>query len=1024
MSRNTVIENPEITGINREPSRSYFIPFADEATGMAGQVGLSSRFYSLNGDWRFLYSKTPHPCPPEFLKEDFDDTKWATMPVPSHWQLNGYGHPHYTNVIYPFPVDPPRVPSANPTGYYRRSFTLPEEWRNFSVFLRFEGVDSAFHVWLNGKYVGYSQGSRLPSEFNITDLLHSGTNALMIQVYQWSSGSYLEDQDMWWLSGIFRDVYLLARPSVYMQDVQVEATLEDSSGEIAITTTLVNLEDCDQSGRIGVHLWKPGGKRTSEESQTFSVSQGATVSVTTTTVVPHALLWSPEAPHLYRASITLTLDDGEKETIIQPVGFRRVELSNGLLYVNGVAVKLKGVNRHEFHCKTGRAIPLDVMVKDILMMKQNNINAVRTSHYPPDPRFLDLCDQYGLWVMDETDLECHGMDLAGDWHQLSNDPQWQRMYLDRMERMVERDKNHPSVILWSLGNESGFGENHRAMAEWTRQRDKSRLIHYEGDSVAETTDVYSTMYTSVPELERLGQQKDLGKPHILCEYAHAMGNGPGSLAEYWETFYRYPRLQGGFVWEWIDHGLLQHDSKGNSWYAYGGDFGDYPHDGNFVIDGLLFPDRTPSPGLSMLKKVLEPVRLISTENDPRSWIVVNQYEYSTLEAFVLNWAVVRQDLVVDSGFLQLPPIEPGRQETLILPIQEGKLEGILEVSVRLAKRTPWADAGYEVAWGQREMPVVAPDLAQVRGKITEHVGASHIKFSVRDAAVLVDRSSGHLASWTVAGAELLETGPALDFWRAPTDNDRLFVPMWRNFGLDCLEERLIACDTVSISREKASWRVMTRIAPAGLGWALEATYRYTLLATGELALSISTDSVGTAPDLLPRWGIKLRMPLRYRCIEWAGRGPGETYVDSYRGQRVGIFRLDVDAMVTPYIVPQENGNHFGTAWVALTDIHGLGLLAVGDPALEFTASRFEAADLAKATHRHTLTPRDGIILHLDRFQQGLGSASCGPGPLPQHLLKMGPIQWDIRLIPFNNSFVSPGVLALTDSTDAVVVPEN
>ncbi|WP_229776907.1 glycoside hydrolase family 2 TIM barrel-domain containing protein, partial [Alicyclobacillus cellulosilyticus] len=717
-------ENHQVLHRHRLPARACFVPFSDETSALAHDRALSDRIMLLNGMWKFHYAAAPAYVPAAFAEPGFDASDWADLPVPSHWQLHGYGRPHYTNVIYPFPVDPPRVPSDNPTGCYRRTFILPESWAGDVIHLRFEGVDSAFHVFVNGQLAGYSQGSRLPSEFDITELVHPGENVIAVAVYQWSDGSYLEDQDMWWLSGIFRDVYLLRRPHLHLWDWFAQPSLDAAyrDGTLAVTAKVRNQGRTQVSGaRLHGRLLDASGQEVAAGvSEVPAAGPGQEAAAALSLVVREPRKWSAEDPYLYHLVLTLEADGQVLEVVAGRVGFRQIELKGGQLLVNGVPILFRGVNRHEFHPDFGRAVPYEAMVADIRLMKQHNINAVRTSHYPDDPRWYDLCDEYGLYVIDEADLETHGFHPLGAWNRLSDDPAWEAAYVDRMERMVHRDKNHPCVILWSLGNESGYGRNHEAMAACARAIDPTRLIHYEGDREAKTADVVSTMYTSVPELRQLGERTDIPKPHILCEYAHAMGNGPGGLREYWEAFYQYPRLQGGFVWEWCDHGIRTRTPDGREYFAYGGDFGDEPNDGNFVIDGLVFPDRVPSPGLIEYKKVIEPVHVTPVDLAAGVIRVHNRYDFLSLDHLVMVWSIEAEGRVVQSGTAALPHIPAGVSAEVRLPYrwpaaavpgcaQPGGAQGEhwLHVRFLLAAATPWADAGHEVAWAQLALPAAA-----------------------------------------------------------------------------------------------------------------------------------------------------------------------------------------------------------------------------------------------------------------------------------------------------------------------------
>ena len=609
-------ENPQMLSRNRLPASATSIPYNDMETARGGERGASPYFRLLNGQWQFSYLSSPNAVPEGFEREDFDASGWDAITVPGNWQRQGYGRPQYTNVAYPYPVNPPFVPESNPVGLYKKTFTLPESWKDKHVFLHFEGVDSAFYVWLNGQAVGYSQVSHMPSEFDLTPYLQSGRNTITVQVFQWSDGSYLEDQDQWRLSGIFRDVSLIARPAVSLRDVRLRTTYNTSYTEAAleIVSILKNWGPSDGAAAVNAVLLDAAGQEiVAQAVGSAALSPGEETALETSLSVPNPSPWSAEEPYLYTLLLTVQSASGETLTVERfAVGFRQIEIKHGRLLLNGTPITLRGVNRHDTHPDLGHVTPRPHMLRDIELMKQHNINCVRTSHYPNDPYWLDLCDQYGLYVLDEADLETHGFgDQGGDWSELSKNPDWRDAYVDRAERMVQRDKNHPSVIIWSLGNESGYGPNHHAMIDAIRALDPGRPIHYEsayGEEDYAGLDMVSEMYTNLPKLIAEGQKTDDPRPFFLCEYAHAMGNGPGSLKEYWDAIDCYPRLLGGCVWEWADHGIRQRTDTGEEWFGYGGDFGDVPNDGNFCIDGLCSPDRVPHPALLELKKVIAPVR--------------------------------------------------------------------------------------------------------------------------------------------------------------------------------------------------------------------------------------------------------------------------------------------------------------------------------------------------------------------------------------------------------------------------------
>ena len=977
-----------------------------------------ARTLDLSGSWRFRLSPRADGDT-GFADPGFDDRGWDQLPVPSHWQLHGYGAPAYTNVAYPFPVDPPHVPSENPTGDYRLRFRLPAGWEAERTVLRFEGVDSWCHVWLNGAELGHSGGSRLPVEFDASAALAPAgqDNLLAVRVPQWSVGSYLEDQDMWWLSGIFREVRLLARPAGAIDDWLVHADYDHQTG----------------AGSLRVEASVPA--RVTVPELGVDVAAGETVRL------PAVEPWSAESPRLYDGQLA-----SAGERVALRIGFRTVAVTDGLLTVNGRRVLLRGANRHEFHPDRGRAVDEQTMLADVLLMKRHNLNAVRTSHYPPHPRFLELCDQYGLYVIDECDLETHGFELIGWRHNPADDPRWEDALVDRMARMVERDKNRPSVILWSLGNESGVGRNLAAVAAWARRRDPSRPLHYEGDRSSPDVDVYSRMYPTHAEVDRIGrgQEPPLDDPEldarrramplILCEYAHAMGNGPGGLWEYQELFERHPRCQGGFVWEWIDHGLRAHTPDGRGYFAYGGDFGEPLHDGNFVADGLLFPDRTPSPGLRELKKVVEPVRITA---DPAGGIrIANLHDFRGLSHLRFSWALEAEGVGVASGSLEVPSVGPGEQATVPLPpLPPTDGESWLTVQALLATDHPWAPAGHEVAWGQ--LPItpasgpgigVAPDPPQPvpvpptpgapephrlipgppnrEGSPTTGSGSAVVHSPSpgpggRASGPLTlgpgvfDPTTGRLLHL----GDLPVEGPRLDLWRALTDNDHglhgeeALEPLWRRVGLHRLRHRV---DQVSVEGEELVAR--GRVAPAATDLGVATTYRWSAV-PGGLRLEVEVVPEGDWPCPLPRLGLRMAVPAGLSRVEWFGRGPGEAYADTGRAARVGRFAATVEELQVPYLRPQENGNRRDVRWATIGDGHGNVIRLEGEPTFDLTVRPWTSEHLDQARHPTDLRPDGRVWVNLDHAQQGIGSASCGPGVLPAYRLDPAPATFAVRVLP-------------------------
>ncbi len=1023
-------ENPQLTGRHRLAPRSCFYPYASEEAALSADRGNSSRYLPLNGTWRFHYAPSPTEAPAGFERADFDASDWDQLPVPSCWQMHGYGRPQYTNVAYPFPVDPPLVPNDNPTGSYLREFSVDSSFlERRQVVLRFEGVDSAFHVYVNGEEAGFSKGSRLPSEFDVTDFVRAGRNTLAVQVVQWSDASYMEDQDMWWLSGIFRDVYLLSRPEpLRLADVHIKTAYdpETSEGEVEVAAAL-HTGEAGAGGTIALRLLDPSGELAGETTDNaVAADESGESAFSHRFKLPGAQSWSAETPKLYTLLVTLKTPEGDiLEVVPQRVGLRTVAIENGLLLVNGRAVVFRGVNRHEHHPDLGRAVDYETMLEDVRLMKTHNVNAVRTSHYPSDPKWYDLCDEHGLYLIDECDLETHGFVVQQSGKNPVVDPVWKDACVDRMERTVHRDKNHPSVIIWSLGNECGMGPNIHAMAEAARAIDPGRPLHYEPDHRLEVADIFSLMYASHELVARIGEGKETldegiratlepsayaDKPFVLCEYVHAMGLGPGGIKEYWDLFYKYPRVQGGWVWEWIDHGIRRTTPDGREYFAYGGDFGESPHDGNFVIDGLVFPDRTPSPGFIELKKVMEPVTVEAEDLAAGRFRVTNRYDFLALDHLICSWRLTANGRVAASGTLPAPDIAAGHSGTIDVPLEkparpEPGARYDLVLSFSLAADEAWAERGHEVAWEQFRLPWEADSSTppeRSAGRLTVEDRPDTIEVQGDAFRVTFDRVRGRMTSWEVQGRPLLREGPLLEFNRAATDNDRGKIGVadsWRQSSLHDLRHRAGEA-AVEVSDDAVMVTIPSRIAPPSLAdRIIEATYVYTVRANGVVELETSGTPTGAWPESLPRIGLSLTLPAELDTVKWLGLGPGESYPDTCRSARHGLYRMPVDALFTPYVFPQENGQRSGCSWLTLTTAGGDGLFVGGDPEIAFTAHRQTIEDLEAARHLHELPRRDFINLILTHRMHGIGTNSCGPGVLPQYVLKPEPFRFRVRFSP-------------------------
>lgn len=1001
-------ENLNRLNINRKEPRATIYSYEDRERALTYERGTSKYFSLLNGVWDFKYLLYPNEIDEEIFN---DNEEWDTIEVPGHWQLQGYGNPHYTDLIYPFPIDPPNVPSKNPTGIYRRNFYIYDEWLNRQIIIHFDGVDSAFHLYINGKMVGYSQGSRMPSEFDITDYANQGNNQITVVVYKYSDGSYLEDQDMWWLSGIFRDVYLVARPMVNIEDIEVITDLDDEykAADLRVKIKLRNYTHKSEKSSLTVQLLDESDEIASETVEDITIDSNISVTNNMELCISSPRKWTAESPYLYDLLIMLHGANDTQEFVPLKVGFRKVEVVDGNFLVNGRVVMLLGVNRHEHHELMGRALPYNYMVKDIIMMKQHNINAVRTSHYPNDPRFYDLCDKFGLYVMDEADLECHGFETIGDISMISKDPKWREAYLDRIKRMVERDKNHPCIIFWSLGNESGFGDNFRAMAEWCKKRDKTRLIHYEEDFESEVVDVDSTMYSSVEKMiEHVNKKTD--KPRILCEYAHAMGNGPGGLQEYQDIFYKYKNLQGGFVWEWIDHGLLIENSKGEKFHAYGGDFGDIPNNSNFCCDGLIRPDRTIGSGLLEYKKVIQPILFELNENK-NIVTITNLYDFIDTSHVEFLITCRQRENVIFSYTLDDIIIPSKDSRNVELQINEFSRDNTeyLTIECSLKNNTLWGNKGHIVAcetWKMKNHTssnlstnISTPiDYEETNNQIIIKGINFHMSFNKNRSII------EHL---TYEGKELINLGARFNLWRSVIDNDMYMVKKWKEEYVQLVQNRI---DDVAVatSNNNVEIKVKSYLAPPNRNWGITLNYQYIISSQGKISIRLNGIPKGKIPESLPKIGLEFRLPLCMKNFQWEGRGKQESYRDKKQATSLGTYESDIDECEMPYVYPQDYGNHTDTQWVNVYDDRGMGFLVkMASNDFDFSMKPYSKEEIDRCNHKNELKKGDYIYLDIDYEQNGLGSNSCGPKPAEQYTLKPKEFNFQVVLYPFSRDSYSP-----------------
>lgn len=986
-------ECPELTSLGTLPPRATLTPFPTADLAATLDRARSRWLRSLDGAWEFRLVARPELAPAAAVRR----RGWRTVEVPSLWTMLGDESPHYTNVVMPFDTAPPRVPDDNATGVYRRIFTLPRGWSGRRVVLHFGGVEGVLHLAVNGRPVGLAKDARTPAEFDISELVRpTGPNEILAAVVRWSDASFIEDQDQWWHAGISREVLLYTTGATYIGDVFARGDLADGYRDGTLVVD-ARVEGPDAAtAALEVRLLDPRGK-----TVIVAPLERGTTGHMLRMPIRTPRLWSAEDPALYTLVVGLR-SPGNRESVACRVGFRRVEVRDGHLLVNGRVVQIHGVNRHDHDDVRGRAVTREQMEADARLIKQSNLNAVRCSHYPNDPYWLDLCDRLGLYVVDEANIEAHAY-----YDEVCGDPSYLGAFVTRVRNMVERDKNHPSVILWSLGNESGYGPNHDAAAGWARARDPSRPLHYEGAIARDwsgghrATDVICPMYASVAEIEDWATTTSDTRPLILCEYSHAMGNW-GGLADYAAAFEGHDRLQGGFVWEWIDHGIQAHDARGRVYWKYGGDFGETPHDANFCADGLVWPDRTPHPGLYELKYVSRPVS-VEARGGSR-FRISNRRDFADLADLQGVWELTVDGAVTRRGALPVLDVQAGGSRDVRLDLGPvGRGERFVTFRFVLRRATAWAPAGHEVAWEQLALPSrPAPRRwTASRARPVERDGAFALEAG--DVRAVVDAANGTLVELSRGGrGNVLRSGPVLQLWRAATDNDGLrlqparsrgVLGRWLELGLDRMAHRLDSLravpggiDVVHAVSGRERWDDAVHL------------QRYRVLDAG--ALLVENDvRLGRELRDVPRVGVLLLLSPGLERLEWFGRGPWEDYPDRHASTVVGTFRSTVTDEYVPYILPQEHGRHGDVRRLSVTDETGFGLNVEGMPVIAFTASHFTAADLFAARHTSDLEPREETVLSLDHAQRGLGTSACGPDTHPRHRLRARRYRFSYVLAP-------------------------
>lgn len=1028
-------ENPQLLAVGTERPHATLTTYADAQSAATGERSKSPYWISLNGLWKFHWVPKPADRPRDFFKPEFDDLAWRTIAVPSNVELQGYGVPIYVNIPYPWgKPNPPSIPhDNNPVSSYRRTFTVPAAWANREVFLHFEGVNSFFYLWINGQKVGLSKDSRTPAEFNITRLVKPGENLLAAEVYRWNDGSFLEDQDFWRLSGIFRDVWLWSSDRLHVRDFEVQAKLdaECRDARLVVTAQVRNTGDKEARFTLEAALSDAAGRPLVQlplQSARTGAGEESTVRLEAAVKTPRK--WSAEDPYLYRLLLTLRRASGELVEVIPcNVGFRKVEIKDGILRVNNQRVLFKGVNRHEFDPDTGQYVSIESMIRDIRLMKQHNINAVRTAHYPNVPAWYDLCDRLGIYLIDEANVESHGMGYGEA--SLAKKPEWLAAHMDRTQRMVERDKNHPSVIIWSLGNEAGDGPNFEATSAWVKKRDASRPVHYERAEQRPHTDIVCPMYARPKDVAAYGA-KHQARPYILCEYAHAMGNSTGNLFEYWDLFYTHPQLQGAFVWDWVDQGLRKRiptellpkyrgpagSTPPTTFWAYGGDFGPpgTPSDDNFCCNGLVSPDRRPHPGINQVKKCYQYLQFQPVAPAKGEIRVTNWYDFTTISDLAEgHWRLRADDQIVQQGRLPDLDLSPHESRTIQVPLKpfapEPGAEYWLDLVFRLKKDTPWAKAGHEIAWEQFSLPVAdlppaalpAPAPTSPKGALQlVRSGGAQATVKGKDFSLGIDLKQGFITSLSYQGTEILQEPLHPHFWRAPTDNDRgNHMPkrcaVWRN------AHRSWRAENVAIGQagpDQVNVRVRGKLTDVESDYSLT----YTISGDGRTVVEARFKPGKKKLPELPRFGMQMALKPGFETLTWYGRGPYETYCDRFDAW-VNVFRGKVaDQFFADYSEPGESGNKVDVRWATLTNRDGVGLLAVGLPFLSVNALHYRTEDLEGPKHPYQIPYRDFITLNLDLKQMGVGGDDSW-GALPHEPYRLMPKPYGYRfcLVPFSQA---------------------
>ncbi|WP_041633193.1 glycoside hydrolase family 2 [Maribacter sp. HTCC2170] len=1004
-------ENPEIFQINREEPTASFYRYADESTALKNQSWENSPLYkSLNGTWDFYYADNPQKRPVEFYQDDFDLTGWDELDVPSNWEIQGHGIPFYTNVTYMFPPNPPYIPhEENPVGSYRRNFEIPESWDGKEIYLHFEGISGAAYVWVNGEKVGYNEGSKTPAAFSITKNVKKGINTVAVQVLRWSDASYLEDQDFWRLSGIDRDVYLYATNKTTIKDFTVVADLENeySDGLLNLQIEINNAGD-DLVDKVEITL-SDGGEEIYSDSSILTNTVG-TSEVVFEKKLPKIKTWNAEAPNLYTLLISLKSKDGSvTEATSVKVGFRKVEIKNNQFLVNGKAVLLKGANLHDHNEHTGHVVTEELTLLDLKVMKQNNLNAIRCSHYPKNPHFYRMCDQYGFYVIDEANIEIHGMGATNQGLDENLEaqkvhpaylPEWKEMHLDRTVRMFERDKNYTSIVTWSLGNEAGNGDNFRATYEWLKAHDSTRPTQYEGATQYENTDIQAPMYMRIPDMINYAENNP-ERPLIQCEYAHAMGNSVGNLQEYWDVIEKYDVLQGGFIWDWVDQGILSKNEAGEEYWAYGGDLGgeDYQNDVNFCLNGVVNPDRSAHPSLHEVKKVYQYIKFNAVNAKRGEFAIKNIYDFTNLNQFEFSWKLFENGEETATGILPEMNVEPQTTEKVKIEYPDFKStdgESFLNIYAKTKGETILLPKDHTIAYEQFKLSEFRPETFTKNntGKGFEISTENNlVKIKGNGFEVQFDTEKGDISSIDYGNGNILLRGVRANFWRASIDNDFGYnmpkrMKVWneasnnqklQNLELDSgannktIEELKMAQNPFKVENDLV--KLTTNFNLPDVNGSVGISYE--INDKGEIRITTDLEGISHELPVLPRFGNNLIIKNEYQNVNWYGRGPHENYQDRKTSALVGNYDAKVEDLYFPYIRPQENGTRVDVRKLRFVNETGAGIEIFAPELFEFSAhhqynSDFDPGETKQQRHDVDIVKRDLVNINIDYKQMGVG----------------------------------------------------